>query len=347
MSLQQKRDHRCKLSESQEQEVASQYLAGEGIGELANRWGYTSNGIWHMLRRLNVPLRSLSEAGKLIRAKIGPQINRTYSVREDYFARADTPEVIRWIGFIAADGCISDQGNRKQIIVQLQERDRPHLEALASTLGYDGPIAAAVHTAQRERPSYQARLCISCTRLCDDLIRHGITPRKSLTLQPWAGDPDFARFWWAGFMDGDGTLAQGRTGSCPWIASLTTASLPVAQAFAAYVAAKTDNRKEPKWGRGAWQVHYSGLNTPQAIARLFYTDLRSSTPLARKQQAASRLLSVQPKKVYRPTFRWGSITVETLEGMRDEAGAWAPVAARLGVSYGALAVKLHSLRQKG
>ncbi len=47
------------------------------------------------------------------------------------FSRPDA-QAWYWMGFLGADGCVSDQG---MVYLRLQERDRAHVEALRTFVG--------------------------------------------------------------------------------------------------------------------------------------------------------------------------------------------------------------------
>jgi len=342
-----KRDHRRKLTDEQEAEASRLYLGGMAAPDIASLFGYSPSGLWRMLRRMGVQIRSASDAGRLVAQRDGPNVTRTYSVDENYFATIDTPAKARWLGLIASDGCLSQNNRSWQLIIQLQEGDRGHLEAFARDIRYTGLIASAKRD-ERFSGRGQARLCICSAQLCRDLQRHGVAPKKSLTLQPWQGPPELMRHWWAGMVDGDGTIAQARTGPKPWLLSLVSGSLPIIEAWCAFVAAHSGNTKQAKRDkRGTFYGTYSGVNTPQTMARILYADHQGATPLARKQEAADRLLAVKAAHAYTPPTRWpATLTLEALNAMHAEAGDWASVARSLGVREKSLKSRRDYLKRK-
>lgn len=48
---------------------------------------------------------------------------RPYAVNQDYFATIDTEEKAYWLGFIAADGCVSRAGKGFRFQMGLAARD--------------------------------------------------------------------------------------------------------------------------------------------------------------------------------------------------------------------------------
>lgn len=103
-----------------------------------------------------------------------------------------------WLGFLGADGCVSDQGT---IYLRLQERDLAHVQALRSFVG--GGERGRISGPSKADRSYC--LQFASRPIAADLLRlGGITPRKSLTYDPGTQAASEAAFW-MGMLDGDGT----------------------------------------------------------------------------------------------------------------------------------------------
>lgn len=111
-----------------------------------------------------------------------------------------------WIGFIAADGTISDtQGLRLQLAIA--EEDKYLLENFAVGIHAQNPITICVNSGFA--PNNLAKIVIYGAPLVAALSQWGIVPRKSLNLQ-WADNlPDhLISAYIRGFFDGDGTVYQ-------------------------------------------------------------------------------------------------------------------------------------------
>lgn len=113
-----------------------------------------------------------------------------------------------WLGFIAADGCITTGG---RVQVDLADRDASHLVALREYIGagrfYHYPKRAAT------------RLVASNRALREWLAGYGVVPRKSATL-PWPHlDPEAQRHFLRGLFDGDGGIygRSRRRGPHTWV----------------------------------------------------------------------------------------------------------------------------------
>jgi len=108
-----------------------------------------------------------------------------------------------WVGFLMADGCITDNNT---LSISLQARDVYHLEKLKSFLQSEHiirPILSGINPDTLKRyESYG--FSIGSKILCDKLLTFGITPRKSFTAKVLRleNNKDF----WRGLIDGNGCL---------------------------------------------------------------------------------------------------------------------------------------------
>jgi hypothetical protein len=123
-----------------------------------------------------------------------------------YFSSIDTQEKAYWLGFIMADGCIVDtmRDGALRLRVHLAGKDIGHLELLRTAIAAKhGPFTNG---------DGSVTISVSSDQLCGDLIRHGCTPRKSLTLRFPAVPAELERHLVRGYFDGDGTaiITRGR-----------------------------------------------------------------------------------------------------------------------------------------
>jgi hypothetical protein len=131
---------------------------------------------------------------------------RGRSAGASYFETISDEARAYWLGFIAADGCLSQETRGVRFGVQLAERDRGHLDVLAASL--ELPV--------RRTPSGKVVIRSANTALVHDLRRAGIIERKSsdaaivLTLErcPAPLRRHFAR----GLFDGDGSAFDSASG---------------------------------------------------------------------------------------------------------------------------------------
>jgi hypothetical protein len=172
-----------RTSKEQQQEMASRYSGGESTAKLAQDYGISSEAVRGLLERRGIARRDREHAA------------RKYICNHIFFSSIDSEEKAYWLGFIAADGCIS--GN--ELRVCLSPADRDHLVQLGASLNSSHPVTD--YTLGKRA---YCEFIVCSTQLTRDLIRHGITPRKSFTLQWPTLSAEMFRHFARGYVDGDG-----------------------------------------------------------------------------------------------------------------------------------------------
>jgi hypothetical protein len=140
---------------------------------------------------------------------------RSYSVDHHFFRTIDSPTKAYWLGFILADGCIDfdRRRNPRALVVKLSAKDRGHLEKLAESIRFNGPIREKIEftRGKRYRKTY---IAVSSSELCRDLVDAGWWDFKAngdtriFTKVPKEQLGNFMR----GFFDGDGCFTQAKRG---------------------------------------------------------------------------------------------------------------------------------------
>lgn len=123
------------------------------------------------------------------------------------FEKIDTEEKAYWLGFLYADGCNYYHPEQTQYSVELQlaKKDYGHLEKYRKFLKGSKPI-----TFKESTQSF--RYDIRSKKMCEDLIRLGCIPRKSLVLKFPTEDQlpkHLIHHFIRGYFDGDGHIAKG------------------------------------------------------------------------------------------------------------------------------------------
>jgi len=178
-----------KLNLDQVTDICQRYPQGESSVSLARDMSVCEGTIRRQLIQHGIPIRSRSEAA------------RKYVVDCSRFSEISTQEQAYWLGFIAADGCVYH--NKLQIL--LQRGDKKHLTQLLAFLGSNHPVYDVL-SGGFIKGGEQCLLHIQSKELVLDLIRHGVHPRKSFTLE-W---PEFLSrqllcHYLRGYVDGNGT----------------------------------------------------------------------------------------------------------------------------------------------
>ena len=135
---------------------------------------------------------------------------KKYTFNEDFFETIDSEEKAYWLGFMAADGCISLTNDLyPRISLKLSEKDLDHLEKFKYSIKGNFKI----HEINSIKCGKSYSIDLSSKKMYNDLLDKGITPRKSLTLLPPKNVPDdLIRHWIRGYFDGDGCFSFRKSG---------------------------------------------------------------------------------------------------------------------------------------
>lgn len=123
-----------------------------------------------------------------------------YKYDINYFEVIDTEEKAYWLGFIYADGCISND-SKQQLIIELCKQDKIVLEKFISCINGNNQIYENKH-------SY--RLAICQKDFTNNLLDKGVFPKKSLLLKFPNTDiiqKQLIRHFIRGYFDGDGSIS--------------------------------------------------------------------------------------------------------------------------------------------
>lgn len=165
------------------------HVGRKTVGKYLNKIGYKSNP-------------------KYVR-KVNPEKLRKYdySIADSIFNQIDTEEKAYWLGFLYADGYVSEFNNT--IELSLEESDVNHLIAYRNFLGLnDKPFNKKIKTINNQE-FYSYRFSFNSRKAKQALIRLGCTPQKtfSLTFPKKDQVPEYLiHHFIRGYIDGDGCI---------------------------------------------------------------------------------------------------------------------------------------------
>lgn len=221
--------------------------------------------------------------------RTGPR--RCLMLKEDFFSVIDTEEKAYWLGFLAADGCVSLTGAGNWLVeLGLQRVDRDHLIKFKTALGFGGSIEDydnSGHPASRVR--------VSCGVMAAGLIRHGLIPNKTMGYKTPGVPTDLKRHYYRGFFDGDGTIFAHRPLPSGWVGWTVgwTGPESVLTELKTWIFSETGIEGPGVNACSNTDVvrtlNYQGRPQPRAIASLLYSG--ASVFLDRKHQRYLQLIS--------------------------------------------------------
>lgn len=141
--------------------------------------------------------RTPGEAGKLK--------TKVYKYDEYFFAEITNVNQAYILGYITGDGTIFDRGKSKRLVLSLAEEDKQLIYDIAKEFKMESAVKFRKKNKENEQNKYS--LVINSTKMCDDLIKLGIGPRKT-GKEKWIPFND-DKLKWAflrGFFDADGHI---------------------------------------------------------------------------------------------------------------------------------------------
>ena len=115
------------------------------------------------------------------------------------FFKKWSEEMAYILGFITADGCIAKNKTSYKLYFSIHEKDKDLLEKIRKIL------------APKNKYSYYKKekmyhFSFTSTEMYNDLMKLGITPRKTFTVKPPQVPKEFIRDYLRGYIDGDGSI---------------------------------------------------------------------------------------------------------------------------------------------
>lgn len=143
--------------------------------------------------------------------KVKRENNRTLSVNTDTFKVIDTPEKAYWLGFLYADGYVSESNSVLELT--LKESDKEHVETFRDFMMSDAKVYERKSKIKGEIfTSYRVSICSQ--QVVSDLVQQGCYQNKSLTLEPPTNVPsELIRHFIRGYFDGDGCVYKIHNGN--------------------------------------------------------------------------------------------------------------------------------------
>jgi len=133
------------------------------------------------------------------------QYGRKNSYNDDYFQEINTPDKAYWLGFIWADGYIYESSKQRRLRITLGIKDKCHLQKFKESLEGDMDIK---HDLVDSFGSIRecCYIDVNCSRLCDDLIKHGMTHYKESRKELPSISNELIPHFLRGLIDADGSI---------------------------------------------------------------------------------------------------------------------------------------------
>lgn len=188
-----------KVSIETQEKIVNDYKNGKSIRQIEKDYGVTRPTVSKFLEKIKVK----TEKGNH---------HRIYTHDENYFETIDSEDKAYWLGFIFADGYISNNENRygqDQFGISVAEEDIDMLEKFKQSIKSSNPIH--IYNRKNQEGQNLCRIQLTSQKTVDDLIDKGCYKQKSLILKPPLNIPKkFIYHFIRGFFDGDGSIIKSK-----------------------------------------------------------------------------------------------------------------------------------------
>lgn len=165
------------------------------VKKISNSFGVSSTVITRVLKENGVKLRTVKENGKI------------YEFDEKYFDSIDTEEKAYWLGFIYADGFVT---NGKVLCIKLSMTDIGHLKKFLNALSSNIPIHT-YKTGENDKSfsgsNYEyCMVSITSKYMYNSLNKLGVVENKTDLIKFPEIEERLEKHFIRGFFDGDGSI---------------------------------------------------------------------------------------------------------------------------------------------
>lgn len=186
-----------KVSQEIQNQIIIDYLSGKSMRQIEKDYGVSRQTTAKFLEKNNIK-------------KDKGNHYRKYYHNFDYFENIDTEDKAYWLGFIFADGHITNNDNRygqDQFGISCAEKDKEILSKFLVSIEANNPIL--IYKRKNNEGQPLCRVQLTSQKTVNDLIDKGCFKQKSLILKPPKKVPEtLIRHFIRGFFDGDGSIIK-------------------------------------------------------------------------------------------------------------------------------------------
>lgn len=246
---------KIELTEEQTNEILTRYANNQSQQSIADALGLSRRVVKRILTENSDKITLRERTSK-------------YQANYNVFENIDTPEKAYWLGFLAADGCNYQREHNASIIVNIHQQDISHLMKFKEFCQADAEIVTYTATAGFSNNTPMCKMTLNSKKMSEDLADKGVTPRKSLTLEPPKINKEFFLPFILGYFDGDGSISktsqynnftfsiQGTKEMLEWMNQVLETELPL------------EKRNQDE--QNSYYIRCGGTNKPYHILKKIY-----------------------------------------------------------------------------
>lgn len=274
-----------KIKPTQEQ-LKESYARLKSVRKVGQEFSYTGEGIRGMMHEYGLEIKIPNK--------------QAYTCNDEFFS-IDNEESFYIAGFMAADGCVKKHSGKNQKItqfyIQLAKKDELHLLKMQYILKSNHIIKTHITKNSERNPEWndseKRELCITSERLCNDLKKFNIIPRKThiYTFPEWLINHPLVHHFMRGYNDGDGSFFVNKGVNTPQVYfSLrgTPSFLTTYRSILERECGLEPRTKTVRVNTGIGVLEYGGNGVVTKIAGFLYRD--ATIMLDRKYQIVKELI---------------------------------------------------------
>lgn len=172
-------------------QIINDYINGSSVLQLSKKYGYKYDKTYSIIANENIKIRGNDYNSK------------RYKNNSHIFDVIDTEEKAYWLGFLYADGCVTNATNNLKLSLALSVKDIEHLRMFQKFLETNNPIRIY----KGNHNNQYCRLTVIDYNLCNQLIAKGVYKNKTeiITFPDFLSD-ELIRHFIRGYVDGDGCI---------------------------------------------------------------------------------------------------------------------------------------------
>lgn len=173
--------------------ITSEYQLGKNCEIIAKENGWYPQAVANLLKYLNLYNSYRPNQGNI-----------------RYFQKCDSHQKAYFLGFITADGCLQDNGNKSNgLTITIKETDIQILIKLREEIGCENKVyqIRGKMTHDKTKEKYHCRFQLFNKDLYSDLLSYGLTPKKSTSMPNIIENipKKYRKSFILGYFDGDGS----------------------------------------------------------------------------------------------------------------------------------------------
>lgn len=227
-----------------------------------------------------------------------------YDFNHDYFENIDTENKAYWLGFLYADGCVTNKNSKGEnccLLCTLSSKDKLHLEKFLLEININNLDIIKDNIINNKYKT--SGFTLTSKKMCFDLINKGLTPNKTYSNNSYIFTNLDDKLKWEfirGFFDGDGTLCKSENKFIFGFVSLNENLLYEILSFVKKtIKTKSILKKDGKYFR----ITISGNRIVKQFCEYIYKNSNENNRLNRKYELSKTITTQDSKYKYNLIYK--------------------------------------------